>query len=37
MIDKKLPVTYSKIYNRYNDSLVNIYPDLLCLEKHYLN
>jgi hypothetical protein len=26
-----------KIYNEYNKSLTNIYPDLLCLEEHFLN
>ncbi len=30
-------IIIGKIYNEYNKSLTNIYPDLLCLEEHFLN
>jgi len=27
----------AKIYDRYNNAFRNIYSDLICIEKHYLN
>lgn len=36
IINSKLKIN-GKIYNRFENVFENIHPNLICIEKHYLN